>query len=124
MQMAGDYFLFYWVDGIFLKYDIPTPLLDEIEALFLQRDYAVKYESVKNLEWKREDETVIITMNKNGENKRYAFKDRNYSKNFDALMQQFIARNTFKLSAADLDGLERSGNFAEIDTFLQMEQEV
>jgi hypothetical protein len=39
-------------------------------------------------------------------------------------MQQFITRNPFKLSAADLDGLERSGNFAEIDTFLQMEQEV
>ena len=124
MQMAGDYFLFYWVDGIFLKYDIPVRLLSEIEAVFLQGDYAVKYESVKNLEWKREDETVIITMNKNGENKRYAFKDRNYSKNFDALMQQFITRNTFKLSAADLDGLERSGNFAEIDTFLEMEQEV
>jgi hypothetical protein len=95
-------------------------LLSEIEAVFLQRDYAVKYESVKQLEWKREDETVVITMNKNGENKRYAFKDRNYSKNFDALMQQFITRNPFKLSAADLDGLERSGNFAEIDTFLQM----
>jgi hypothetical protein len=99
-------------------------LLSEIEAVFLQRDYAVKYESVKNLEWKREDETVVITMNKNGENKRYAFKDRNYSKNFDALMQQFITRNPYKLSAADLDGLERSGNFAEIDTFLEMEHQI
>lgn len=121
MAMAGDYFLFYWVDGIFLKYDIPVPLLDEIEAVFLQSNYTVKYESVRNLEWKRKDETVIITMNKNGENKRYEFRDRNYSKNFDALMQQFIARNPFKLSAADLDGLERSGNFAEIDTWLNME---
>lgn len=121
MAMAGDYFLFYWVDGIFLKYDIPVALLDEIEAVFLQSNFTVKYESVRNLEWKREDENVIITMNKNGENKRYAFRDRNYSKNFDALMHQFITRNPFKLSAADLDGLERSGNFAEIDTWLNME---
>ena len=123
-QMAGDFYLFHWVDGCFLKYDIPVRQLSEIEALFLNNNYAVKYESVKDLEWKRENETVIITMIKNGENKRYAFKDRNYSKNFDALMQQFITRNPLKLSAADLDGLERSGNFAEIDTFLQMEQEV
>jgi hypothetical protein len=90
----------------------------------MQSNYAVKYESVKDLEWKREDETVIITMNKNGESKRYAFKDRNYSKNFDALMDQFIARNPFKLSAAYLAGLERSGNFAEIDTWLDMESKV
>ena len=63
-------------------------------------------------------------MNKNGEPKRYAFKDRNYSKNFATLMDQFIARNPFKLSAADLDGLERSGDFAEIDTWLDMEQKI
>jgi hypothetical protein len=123
-QMAGEFYLFHWVDGIFLKYDIPVRQLSEIEALFLQRNYAVKYESVKDLEWKREDETVIITMIKNGESKRYAFKDRNYSKNFDALMDQFIARNPFKLSAAYLAGLERSGNFAEIDTWLDMESKV
>jgi hypothetical protein len=124
MQMAGDYFLFYWVDGIFLKYDIPVELLDQIEAVFLHKNYAVKYESVKDLEWKREEDSVVITMNKNGENKRYAFKDRNYSKNFDSLMEQFITRNPFKLPAADLAGLERSANFAEIDTFLQMEHEI
>lgn len=124
VQMAGDYFLFYWVDGIFLKYDIPVRQLSEIEALFLQRNYAVKYESVKDLEWKREDETVIITMNKNGEPKRYAFKDRNYSKNFATLMDQFIARNPFKLPATDLASLERSGDFEEIDTWLDMEQEI
>lgn len=124
MQMAGDHFLFYWVDGIFLKQDIPVKLLDQIENVFLHKNYAVKYESVKDLEWKREEDSVVITMIKNGENKRYAFKDRNYSKNFDALMQQFIARNPFELPATDLAGLERSANFAEIDTWLQMEPEI
>jgi hypothetical protein len=124
MQMAGDHFLFYWVDGVFLKQDIPVKLLDQIENVFLYKNYAVKYESVKDLEWKREEDSVVITMNKNGESKRYAFKDRNYSKNFDALMQQFIARNPFELPAVDLAGLERSANFAEIDTWLQMEPEI
>ena len=124
MQMAGDHFLFYWVDGVFLKQDIPVKLLDQIENVFLHKNYAVKYESVKDLEWKREEDSVVITMNKNGENKRYAFKDRNYSKNFDALMQQFIARNPFELPAADLASMERSANFAEIDTWLQMEPEI
>jgi hypothetical protein len=124
MQMAGDHFLFYWVDGVFLKQDIPVKLLDQIENVFLHKNYAVKYESVKDLEWKREEDSVVITMNKNGESKRYAFKDRNYSKNFDALMQQFIARNPFELPAADLASMERSANFAEIDTWLQMEPEI
>jgi len=124
MQMAGDHFLFYWVDGIFLKQDIPVKLLDQIENVFLHKNYDVKHESVKDLEWKREEDSVVITMIKNGENKRYAFKDRNYSKNFDALMQQFIARNPFELPATDLAGLERSANFAEIDTWLQMEPEI
>lgn len=124
MQLAGDYFLFYWVDGIFLKYDIPVELLNEIEAVFLDKKYAVKYESVKDLVWAREEDSVVITMNKNGEDKRYAFKDRNYSKNFDALMQQFIERNPLELPADDLASLERSANFREIDSFLQMESEV
>jgi hypothetical protein len=124
MTMAGEHFLFYWVDGIFLKDDIPVELLDRIENVFLRKNYAVKYESVKDLEWKREEDKVVITMNKNGENKRYEFKDRNYSKNFDALMEQFISRNPFKLPTADLDGLERSANFTELDTFLQMEHEI
>ena len=124
MQMAGDHFLFYWVDGVFLKQDIPVKLLDQIENVFLHKNYAVKYESVKDLEWKREEDSVVITMNKNGESKRYAFKDRNYSKNFDALMQQFIARNPFELPTADLASMERSANFAEIDTWLQMEPEI
>lgn len=124
MNMAGEHFLFYWVDGIFLKDDIPVDLLDKIEAVFLNKNYSVKYESVKDLVWKREEDSVVITMNKNGEEKRYAFKDRNYSKNFDALMEQFISRNPFKLPAADLDGLERSANFTELDTFLQMEHEI
>jgi hypothetical protein len=124
MTMAGEHFLFYWVDGIFLKDDIPVELLDRIENVFLRKNYAVKYESVKDLEWKREEDKVVITMNKNGEDKRYEFKDRNYSKNFDALMEQFISRNPFKLPTADLDGLERSANFTELDTFLQMEHEI
>jgi hypothetical protein len=124
MQMAGDHFLFYWVDGVFLKQDIPVKLLDQIENVFLHKNYDVKYESVKDLEWKREEDSVVITMNKNGESKRYAFKDRNYSKNFDALMQQFIARNPFELPTADLASMERSANFAEIDTWLQMEPEI
>jgi hypothetical protein len=124
MQMAGDHFLFYWVDGVFLKQDIPVKLLDQIENVFLHKNYDVKYESVKDLEWKREEDSVVITMIKNGENKRYAFKDRNYSKNFDALMQQFIARNPFELPTADLASMERSANFAEIDTWLQMEPEI
>ena len=111
-------------DLIFMKQEIPLKLLDEIETVFLNKKYDVKYESVKNLEWKREGDSVIITMIKNGENKRYAFKDRNYSKNFDALMEQFKQRNPFELPAADLDGLERSANFAELDTFLQMEHEI
>ena len=124
MALAGDYFLFYWVDGIFMKQDIPLKLLDEIETVFLNKKYDVKYESVKDLEWKREGDSVVITMNKNGENKRYAFKDRNYSKNFDALMEQFKQRNPFELPATDLAGLERSSHFAELDTFLQMEPEI
>lgn len=124
MSLAGDYFLFYWVDGIFLKYDIPVELLNEIEAVFLDKKYAVKYEAVKDLVWTRDGDSVVITMNKNGEDKRYAFKDRNYSKNFDQVMEQFIQRNPLELPTADLASLERSANFREIDTFLQMESEI
>ena len=90
----------------------------------MEKKYVVKYESVKDLVWQRDGDSVVITMNKNGEDKRYAFKDRNYSKNFDQIMEQFIERNPLELPADDLASLERSANFREIDTFLQMESEI
>lgn len=87
-EIAGDYFLFYWVDGIFLKPNIPKKRLTEITQIFAEQGYYYKYESVKDFSIIRDNDKLYINMIKNGEHKPYTMYDKNLARNFTKLLEQ------------------------------------
>ena len=87
-EIAGDDFLFYWVDGIFLKPGISKKKLQEITGIFAEQGYYYKYENVKNFSVVRENDKLFINMIKNGEEKPYTMYDKNLARNFTKVLQQ------------------------------------
>jgi hypothetical protein len=87
-EIAGDSFLFYWVDGIFLKPSIPKKKLDEITRIFSEQGYYFKYEKVENCNIVRDGDKLLINMIKNGQEKPYQMYDKNLARNFTKVLQQ------------------------------------
>lgn len=87
-DIAGDDFLFYWVDGIFLKPTISKKKLQEITGIFAEQGYYYKYENVKNFSVVRENDKLFINMIKNGDEKPYTMYDKNLARNFTKALQQ------------------------------------
>jgi hypothetical protein len=87
-DIAGDDFLFYWVDGIFLKPTISKKKLQQITGIFAEQGYYYKYENVKNFSVVRENDKLYINMIKNGEEKPYTMYDKNLARNFTKVLQQ------------------------------------
>lgn len=85
-DISEDYYLFHWVDGIFIRNDIPVPMLQKIETMLSSYGYRYKYEKVLNFELTRKKEILSIKMNKNGEDKVYTFNDDNLQTNFETLV--------------------------------------
>jgi hypothetical protein len=87
-DIAGEDFLFYWVDGIFLKPTISKKKLQEITGIFAEQGYYYKYENVKNFSVIRENDKLYINMIKNGDEKPYTMYDKNLARNFTKVLQQ------------------------------------
>jgi len=78
-EIAGDYYILHWVDGIFLKPDIPKKILSEINNRIIQEGYVLRNENCEKFSYKRDGVTIRVSMEKNGEKKEYAFEDANYT---------------------------------------------
>ena len=85
--IAGDYYLFHWVDGVFIDASLPKKKVAQIENVFKKRHYMYKYEIVENMRVWREDDDIWVDMIKNGESKKFSFIDRNFQKNIQALLE-------------------------------------
>ena len=97
-EIAGDYFLFYWVDGIFLKPGIPKKRLAEITRIFAEQGYYYKYENVTDFTIVRDNDKLFINMIKNGEHKPYIMYDKNLARNFTKLLESLEnEKNTLDL---------------------------
>ena len=71
--MLGNDFIFYWVDGVFMKPTTPKKKIQDVENLLISLGYKYKYEKVENFSVNRIQDKVIIDMIKNDETKRYEF---------------------------------------------------
>jgi hypothetical protein len=87
-EIAGDSFLFYWVDGLFVKNSIPKKKLEEITRIFSEQGYYFKYEKVENCNIVRDGDKLLINMIKNGQEKPYQMYDKNLARNFTKVLQQ------------------------------------
>lgn len=71
--ILGNDFIFYWVDGVFIKPTCPKHKIQKVENLLTSMLYPYKYEKVENFSVNRIQDKVIINMIKNDETKRYEF---------------------------------------------------
>jgi hypothetical protein len=100
-EIAGSDFLFYWVDGIFLRPGIKKAKLNEITRIFAEQGYYYKYENVKDFSIVRDGDKLFINMIKNGEEKPYTMYDKNLARNFTKILQQLEnEQNTLHVSRA------------------------
>jgi hypothetical protein len=71
--ILGNDFIFYWVDGVFMKPTTPKKKIQDVENLLTNLCYKYKYEKVENFSVHRIQDKVIVEMIKNDESKRYEF---------------------------------------------------
>jgi hypothetical protein len=115
-DISGKYFLFYWVDGIFLKPTVTKKILKDIENILAEQGYYYKYESVENLAIERKENTLEIHMIKKGDFKHYKFIDRNLAKNFYKLLKNLAdEKNPLQLHGATTRDLELSQGIQNSD---------
>jgi hypothetical protein len=71
----GNYYYFYWVDGIFFKADTPKHIIKKVEGIFEYMGYPYKYEDVSYFQYKinEEDDNIYVNLVKNGEPKQYVW---------------------------------------------------
>ena len=98
--IADEFYLFHWVDGIFIDGNIDKKKLAQIENVFKKYNYAIKYEQIDYLKIWREDDDIWVDMLKNGEQKLFSFIDRNLQKNVTALLEA-LADNYESKSTSD-----------------------
>lgn len=109
--IAGEHYLFHWVDGIFIDGVIDQKKLAQIENVFKKCNYAIKYEQIDYLRVWREDDDIWVDMLKNGEQKLFSFIDRNLQKNVTALLEALADNYESKSTSSSIsDTHELHGN--------------
>jgi len=109
--IADEYYLFHWVDGIFIDGNIDKKKLLQIENVFKKCNYAIKYEQIDYLKIWREDDDIWVDMLKNGEQKLFSFIDRNLQKNVTSLLEALADNYESKSTGGSLpDSDELHGN--------------
>lgn len=75
--ILGNDYIFHWVDGVFFKKSTSVKKINQVEKIFEDLKFPYKYEAVKKFNISKNGDNHVISMNKNGEDKRYEFNHRN-----------------------------------------------
>ena len=76
-KIAGKYFIFFWVDGFYLRPDTPQEIIDKIEWLFVTECLDLHRDTLQNFNLKRRNGKIKINFKKEGKIKKFNFKDKN-----------------------------------------------
>lgn len=85
--ILGDYFLYYWVDGVFFKKETPQKRIQEVEDYLTSEGYPYSWELCYNLDYFKHDGNVKVKMIKGGVRKEWNFKDSNLE---DQLVKDYL----------------------------------
>lgn len=76
-EIAGDYYLMHWVDGIFLRCNTPREIQKQLIDVLKSNNYNYKFEKISHFKIEREDQMIRVYMVKNGVVKDFKFSDEN-----------------------------------------------
>lgn len=85
--ILGDYFLYYWVDGVFFKKETPLKRIQEVEAYLQSEGYPYAWEMCYNFDYFKHDGNIKVKMIKGGVRKEWNFKDSNFE---DSLVKNYL----------------------------------
>lgn len=85
--ILGKYFVFYWVDGIFFRYDTPKALVQQVESYLMSLGYNYRYEKITDFHYKNVDGDVRTMFYKNGEFKDMSFRSKHAE---DGLIAEYL----------------------------------
>ena len=94
--ILGEKYIFHWVDGVFFKRDTSVRKINQLEKIFEDLGLPIKYEAVKKFQIRKNGENFVISMNKNGEDKRYEFNHRNDHKTIKRYITQLAKGLVYK----------------------------
>ena len=99
-EIAGEYYIMHWVDGIFLEPHTPRQILEDIQEFLKKHKYLFRFENISSFKVVREDDMLNFEIMKNKELKTFKFADKrmneNYNEIIDVLQNDtlFLQRNT------------------------------
>jgi hypothetical protein len=75
--ILGDYFLYYWVDGVFFKWETPQWRIDDVMAFLMSRNYNFTFEEVYDFKYVNDNGQCVISLIKDKELKEWNFRSNN-----------------------------------------------
>lgn len=75
-KIAGDSFLYFWVDGIYLKPSISWIQVRQIMDIFRESAYNVHTHTLNNFDLILKGDTIHVSFSKDGEQKLFQFPDK------------------------------------------------
>jgi len=85
-EIAKDYYIMHWVDGIFLEPYTPKEILLEIQAFLKKQKYNFRFENITQFDVKREEDMLIFEIMKNKELKTFKFADKRMNENYNEIL--------------------------------------
>jgi hypothetical protein len=99
-EIAGEYYIMHWVDGIFLEAYTPRQILEDIQEFLKKHKYNFKFENISSFKVVREDDMLNFEITKNKELKTFKFADKRMNENYNEILNVlqndtlFLQRNT------------------------------
>jgi hypothetical protein len=99
-EIAGEYYIMHWVDGIFLEPHTPRQILEDIQDFLKKHKYLFRFENISSFKVVREDDMLSFEIMKNKELKTFKFADKRMNENYNEILNVlqndtlFLQRNT------------------------------
>jgi hypothetical protein len=85
-EIAGEYYIMHWVDGIFLEPHTPRQILEDIQEFLKKHKYLFRFENISSFKVVREDDMLNFEIKKNKELKTFKFADKRMNENYNEIL--------------------------------------
>ena len=85
-EIAGEYYIMHWVDGIFLEPHTPRQILEDIQEFLKKHKYLYRFENISSFKVVREDDMLNFEIVKNKELKTFKFADKRMNENYNEIL--------------------------------------